>query len=884
MRKLRAWFIRLAGLFYPQERDSDHSRELLAHLEMHIEDNIQAGMTPLEARRVALLKLGGLEAAGRSCRERSGFPFVENLIQDIRFSSRTLLKSRVFTATAVLTLAVGTGATITVFSIVNALLFRPLPFRQPDRLVWITNPVIGAEGMPNMSRQSNLRSWREPNNSFEDFAGYLSYFERMNYTLTGQGDPARLRGVAVTYNFLKVLGVNLQQGRDFTAEESLRNGPRAIILTDRCWHRYFNGNPTLCGQPVTINGESWTVAGILPSTFDFSSVFTPGSVPADFIRPHPEIPGDRWGNFWAVIARLKPGVPIEKAQAEIDVINRQLQIAHPVRGNFGAILIPFHTYVSGSFRRPFFLISCAVGSVLLIACVNLSNLLLARSSVRRKEMAVRNALGAGRVRLFCQLLTESVLLSGFGAALGLFLAAASIRFLVHSSAFPLPLLSSVHIDFESLVFTLLVGTSTGILFGMAPALHLTRRDLQTDLNDSSRGSSEGAGRACLRDSLIVLEVALACVLLVGATLFTRSFLQLVSIDLGFRTDKVAVWHITPNRDFANFEQETAFYHDLIERVEATPGVAAVGSTSTLAMGLNDVVLIKAKGRAYNTGELPTASLREVSRGYFNTLTIPLHSGRFFDSRDRNYSLQPTNNVEESVVINQKLAMTLWNGEDAIGQTLLIEDRTPSLRCIVIGVIGNIRQNPLQDGASEVYLLGGGRDLVVRSSASLESIFPRVEATLKQLEPRMPTGQYQTLDSIVDKTIAPRRFVSLSLNIFSVVALLLAGLGIYGLIAYSVGCRTHEIGIRLALGSTRRAVLWLITRNGLKLALMGCGIGLLASLALSRFTRSLLTGVSYLDAMAFTLSPIILAAVVMVASWIPARRATRLNLMNALRNE
>ena len=808
------------------------------------------------------------------------------MANDIRLALRQLLKSPGFTIVAVLTIALGIGANTTIFSLVAAVLLRPLPFREPSRLVWIANPDLGAEGIPGLTRQANLRDWSKLNQSFEDLAGYVpSFSERTDLTLTGNGEPVRLKCAFVTGNFLKMLGVQPRLGRGFINEECQKNGPRAVILTDLFWKRRFHADIEIVGRSIEINHSSWTVVGVLPESFDFSSIFVPGSREVDFLRPHLDIAGyDNMGNLLAVIGRLKPGISIPQAQAEFRVLNKQLEIAHPERGKFGARLSPLREQITGRFRRPFLVLSCAVGCVLLIACANLSNLLLVRASARGKEIAIRCALGANRWRLVRQTLAESILLSGCGAVFGLLLAYVATNAMAQLQAFGIPLLPKVHVDGLALAFTMLLGVVTGLVFGIVPALQFFNGEPMGELKEAGRGSGHGRRRVRLRKALVVSEMALACLLLVGAGLLMRSFVQLLAVDPGFRPEGAAAWRIQPNREFTTPNGEFVFYDEVRRRVEALPGVSSATLTDELPMDLNDVLHVRAKGESYRQGETPVAFARSAQPGYFATMRIPLLAGRDFDSHDAPFDWhEPTQKV---VIVNERFAHAFWPGRDPLGQIVVLDGPPdPPAECHVVGVVGDVRQSALEQAAvAEIYLAGGGRYLVARAKGKLESILGPVSSVLREMDPTMALPEVRPLSQIIDRAVSPRRLITFLLGLFSLLALLLASLGIYGVIAYSVSQRTQEIGIRLALGSSVATVLRLILGEGMKLALIGCGLGLLGSLALSRVLQALLFGVSPADPFTFIKSGILMSVVALTACWLPALRASRVDPMVALHHE
>ena len=855
--------------------------ELSFHLAQGTADNLAAGMLPDEAARAARRRFGNVQNVREDCREVRGVNVGESLWQDVCFGVRMMRKNPGFTAVATLSLALGIGANTAIFSLVNGVLLRPLPFREPDRLVWIGNPVPG-DGLPGLTRRSNLVDWKKSNTSFEDLGAYLGFSERMTYTMVENGEPVRVEGAVVTEHFLDTLGVTLRLGRGFLAEECQANGSRAIILTERFWKERFQADPGIVGKSVTINSTSWAVVGILPASFDFSSLFTPGARAVDFLRAFQDKPNyDNMGNLMAVIGRLKPGVTIAAAQAELDVSNQQLRAAHPERGTFGARVAPLHERVSGSFRQPFIVLSLAVLGVLLIACVNLSNLLLARCALRQKEFAVRVALGARRARLIWQLLIESLLLSGCGALLGLPIAYLATNAVANSQAFSIPLLQSARVDTAALGFTVATSIVTGLAFGLAPALQLSRANWGEILKEGIRGSSHGWGRLGLRQALIVSEVALACLLLIGAGLLMRSFARLIEVDFGFHPARAAVWRVVPNRDFATRPQQDSFFRDLLDRVRVLPGVESATLAATLPLELSDVVRAHPQGATYRPGEMPGVFVREAGgMDYFKTLGIPLRAGRDFEPLDD--GLTP-----KVIVVNETLARNFWPGQAAVGQTLvLVNPPDPALDCKVVGVVGDGRQSALEETVGpEMFMFNwGGRHLIVRSRGALRTIVPAVRSALREFNPNMPVNEFQPLAQIVERVVSPKRLVARLLALFSALGLVLAAIGIYGVVACFVSQRTREIGIRLALGSPRSAVVRLVIWEGMLVAILGGGLGLITALALTRALQAQLFGVSPTDPLTFVSSTIVLMGVALLACWLPARRATRVDPMVALRTE
>jgi len=574
----------------------------------------------------------------------------------------------------------------------------------------------------------------------------------------------------------------------------------------------------------------------------------------------------------AVIGRLKPGVRVENAQGEFDLITQQVQQAHPERNRNGARLSSLRERISGRLRPAFFVLFCAVSCVLLIACTNLSNLLLARATSRRKEIAIRVALGAGRARLVRQMLTESLLLACCGAALGLPLAFVATRTLAATRAVSIPLLQSVTIDARALVFTLLAALVTGLLFGIVPALQVSRWDVPETLKEASRGSSEGGRGAWIRGTLVVSEVALACVLLVGAGLLIRSFLRLLEVDPGFRPEQTASWRIETGGRYNTPAQKDALYDQLVRGVGATPGVESVGLTDALPLGRNRSWGVAAKGVTYTRETYPVAFPRLINPGYIRTMKIPLRAGREFTEHDSADS-------QKVLIVNETMARRLWPDRDPLGQIAL--NGREEWR--VVGVVGDVRHGALeQEASSEMYFPiaqnrdWGSLDLVVRSKLPIQSLVSSVREALSRVDPNLPNSDFQPLEDLVDQAVSPRRFVTVLLGGFSFLALILASLGIYGVISYSVTQGTHEIGVRLALGAGVRAVLQLVVGQGLRLALVGIAIGLAGAFLLTRVLRTMLFGVRPTDLVTFLSVPLILSGATLLASYIPARRATKVD--------
>ncbi len=793
--------------------------------------------------------------------------------QDIRYSLRAFRRDTGFFATAVLMIGLGIGANTAIFSVVNALLFRPLQFPGAERLVWIAND--GKEGGLSSvtSRVATYVEWRKATQSLESMAAYFAFFDYGTYNLIGLGEPERLVGVGVSQDLLSFLGVQPELGRGFADDESKWNGTPAAILTHALWERRFGSDPQVIGRSVTLNDKSTVIVGVLPASFDFSTVFTPGSR-VDMLVPFPISPEtDRWGNTLAIIGRLKPNQTVQQAQAEFNVMNEQIRRAHPEWWTFGARVTPLQDHLTGRFRRGLLVLLCAVGAVLLVACTNLSNLILARSASRTKEMALRSALGASRWRLIRQTLTESLVLSFLGAALGICLAYLGIRYLTEIRGVSIPLLRTVRMDGSALLFTGLAAVATGILFGLAPAFGASGKKEFESLKDAGRGLSEGKRAAWTRSSLVVSEVALAFVLVVGAGLLIRSFARVLEVDLGFRPERAAAWRIDTGQKYTTPAQRVAFYERLVQGVEAVPGVESAGITDALPLSRDRTWGVAARGVVYPRGQLPLAHPRLIDWRYLRTMRIPLTAGRDFTARD-------TAESEKVIIVNEKMARTLWPNQNPIGQ-ITRESR-------VVGVVGNVRHQSLeQEGGLEMYLPitqvpSGSVELVVHTRLSPQSLAPSLRTALRAIEPTLPTVEFQELGELVDRAISPRRFLMMLLGAFALAGLLLASIGIYGVVSYTVNQRTPEIGIRMALGASAGQVQRHVM--GRTVALVGAGIfiGAAGALILARLMASLLFQMEPADPAIFGGAVLVLLGVAVMAGYVPARRASRVDPMSALR--
>ncbi|MEZ5283842.1 MAG: ABC transporter permease [Vicinamibacterales bacterium] len=797
---------------------------------------------------------------------------------DLRFALRTLRREWTFALFATLVTGLGIGASTTVFSVAHALLLRPLPFERPEQLVWIAN-----HDTPGLSGQTtqvdHMLDLREGASSLESLAGYFAFYGVGDSLMTGRGEPERLSGVPVSARFFDVLGVRPALGRTFTTEEGQWGGPRAVLLSHAFWERRFASDPGVVGLPLTLNDERYAVVGVLPESFDFASVFAPGGR-FDVFFAFPLSPEtNRWGNTMAMVGRLKPGVTAAAAQAEIEVLGAQFTADHPDRNSFEGRVRPLAEQVSGRLRPALFALVGAVIAVMLIVCANLSNLLLARAAARHREVAVRSAMGAGTGRLVAQMLTEGLVLSGLGALLGIGLAVVGTRTLASLDGLSLPLLRTVQVDGIALAFALGLTALTGVVFGLAPALSMQASRLHEALKDGTRGSTEGRGRRAARDVLVVSEIALACVLVAAAGLLIRSFVHVLDVDLGFQPARAATIRVDPDASYRTPDERNAYVDELLRRVREVPGVDAAGISNALPLGRNRTWGARARGKTYERGRAPSAYIRVVSDGYVEAMGIPLRAGRDLSDRD-------TSSSDPVVMVNESMARALWPGEDPVGQVILNAcgaDRR------VVGVVGDVRHLALEQSAgNEMYLPmrqcgdQSSSDLVVRSALPPGQLANAVRDALRPIAPSLPGGEFRDLQSLVDRSVSPRRFLVLLLGGFAAFALLLAALGIFAVVSYSVSRRSQEIGIRMALGASAGHVRGEIVARTLRLALAGMACGMLGAWILSRAMQGLLFGVTSTDPATFVATLVLIAGTALLAGYLPARRASRIDPLASLR--
>jgi putative ABC transport system permease protein len=813
---------------------------------------------------------------------------MQTLWQDLRYGARMLLRKPGFTLIAVLTLALGIGANTAIFSVVNAVLLRPLPYMQPEQLVWIweTSPKDEIKDEP--ASVPNFIDWRSQNQSFSEMAAFAG----TTTVLTNAGEPERIPGTSVTANFFATIGVNPMLGRGFVADENKPGNNHAVILSYELWQRRFSADPKMIGQKITLNGNPHEVVGVMPPGFKNPQPDEPR--PTELWLPlslNPAQAGRR-SDFLRVVARLKPEVSINQARAEMGTITGRLAEQYPQTNyGWGVTILPLHERIVGNLRPALWTLTGAVGFLLLIACANVANLLLARAASRQQEIAVRSALGAGRGRLVRQFLTESVLLALLGGVAGLIVGWWGVELLLALKPGNIPRLGEVRLSGQVFAFTSALALLTGIIFGLVPALHATTPNLNESLKEGGRGATDGVWSGRLRSALVVAEIALALVMLVGAGLMTRSFMRLQQVDPGFNPERVVTALIVlPVSKYPEGPQVTAFFHQLLERVRATAGVesVALGSGVPLATGAYNTFFIEGRPVPRPEEPQPDADYIRVSRDYFPALGIQFIRGE-------NFAAQYAADAPGVAIISQSMARKYFPNEDPIGKRLTTGNPQPPPGQTVpwrtiIGVVADTPSERLDAPPYAQFYVPfdqtGQRSLllITRTAGDPLQVVGALRAATWSLDKDQPLYNVRTMNDRMANSVAIRRFNMLLISIFAGLGLLLAAVGIYGVISYSVNQRTHEIGIRVALGAQSRDILRLIVGEGLRLTLTGVGSGLIAAFGLTRLMTTLLFEVSATDPLTFAGIALLLTFVALLACWIPARRATKVDPMIALRCE
>jgi putative ABC transport system permease protein len=809
---------------------------------------------------------------------------MQAFIQDLRYGARILWKNPGFTLIAVITLALGVGANTAIFSVANTALLRPLPYQNPDELVmvWETAPKLGFPH--NDVAPANFIDWRDQNRVFTQIAA----FGGASLSLTGLGEPERIEGERVSASLFPLLGVAPALGRVFTEQEDRSEAQGVIVLSHSLWQRRFGGDTGIIGQSLTLNNHPYTVVGVMPAHFRFPGREQEFWVPMAF---EPDEAAGRGDHYLSVVARLKPGVTRQQAQVEMDTIAARLQQQYPrTNTDQGVALIPLHEEFAGAIRKPLLILMGVVGFVLLIACANLTNLLLARATRRSSELTIRAALGASRMRLIRQLLTESVLLALSGGAVGALLAIWGVDLLETLIPENLAQARGVVVDGRVLGFSAAVSLLTGVVFGLAPALQISKLNLTEALKEGGRSGAGSGSQGRLRGALVIGEIALSLVLLTGAGLMIKSFYRLTGVDPGFQADKSLTMrmHLSGEK-YGDSVKRRTFYDHMLQQVQSIPGVQSAGVITQLPL--------TTQGLSFNfspegqppmpASNLPMAVFRVISQDYFRAMGIPLLRGRSFTPQD-------SADAQAVVVINRTMAERFWPGQEALGKRFKIgASDSPNPLMLVVGVVGDVRQSSLDQALKpEMYVshlqdrrfFAIPRDLVVRTTGDPLALAAAARAEIWKLDKDLPLYRVRTVEQILSASVAGQRFNMLLLTVFAALALLLAAVGVYGLMSYATAQRTREIGVRLALGARASDVLRLVMKQGLILTISGVAIGLVGAFALTRLMTGLLFGVSATDPMTFTLIAALLTLVALAACWIPARRAARVDPMVALRYE
>ena len=822
---------------------------------------------------------------------------MNTLAHDIRYALRAFAKNPGFTLAAVLSLAIGIGANTSIFSVANALLLRPLPYKDANRLVILWNRSPGLNITEDWFSPAQYLDIKNGHHGFEQVAIAIGG----NYNLTGEREPERVGVTRVSSNLLPMLGVSAERGRLFVPGEDSPGAAATAVLTDGMWARRYGRDPEMIGKSITINGQPYEVVGILPQRFALPREVLPlldGTEQADIFLPLPLAPNAaqiRTNEDYNLVGKLKPGVSVVQAQAELDTITARLRRDYPENyppnGGLTFSIVPLLEQVVGNVRPALLVLLGSVGLVLLIACANVANLQLSRAVARQQEIAVRTALGASRWRIIRQLLTESVLLALGGGALGILMCLWSMQWMRVLGTKSIPRLQDVGIDSRVLLFTVLLSVCSGILFGLAPALRVSRLDLNATLKDASRGSAGtsavwGHGNN-VRRLLVVSELALSLVLLIGAGLLIRSFVRLQNVSPGFNAQNVLTFDLTmTGRKYGDKQAILNTYRQLWDRLEHVPGVSASGGVTSLPLSQAYAwTPITVEGRTPLPGEkFLNADERVVGGHYFEAMGIPLRRGRFFNEQDD--ASKP-----RVVLVDEYMAEQVWSGQDPIGKRIhIVELKSDDPWQTVVGVVGRVKQDTLDSDPRIAFYLPQTQyptramTVALRSGHEPSGVLSAVKNELRKLDADLPMYYIRTMQQRVDESLARRRFSMLLLAVFAGVALALATIGIYGVMAYLVNQGTREIGIRVALGATRRNIVSLVVRQGMALALSGVAIGLAGTFLLTRLIRSLLFGVQATDPVTFVGIALLLGLVALLASYIPARRASRVDPLVALRYE
>jgi predicted permease len=882
MKAVRAWFMRLFGVFGSTRAERELSAEIDSHLQLHIDDNLRAGMTPQEARRRALIALGGVDSTKEAYRDRRGLPAFESVVRDLRYGTRTLLKTPGFALAGVVILGLGIGVNSAIFTVVNAVVLKPLPFAESDRIMrlWQTPPQSLFTTPIFAISPANFIDWEEQNQVFERLAIYRT--GRM--TLTGHGDPDSIVALRASADFLPILGLTPTIGRGFTKDENRSGSAMTVLLSDALFKTRFGGDPSILGRTITLNRVPYTVIGVVPPITTFAQVaqvFVPLAWTA-------EERATRNNHNYLGIAQLKRGVDVARAQADMAAISERLALAYPDDNKeWGALVRPLQEDMIGNVKSSLLVLLGAVALVLLIACANLANLMLVRTHSRAKEIAVRGALGASRMRVVQQLLAEGLVLGAGGGLAGLLAAFYGVDLLIAAFGTALPRASEVTVDARVLAFTAAIAMITGLLAAFVPAWQLSGRDANDALKTGPGRGNSSAGHGRMRNVLVVSEVALALMLLIGAGLLMRSLSGLRSVDPGFDAgNTLTATIVIPNAKYTTPEQRNQFFDRVLQNVLALPGVESAAWIDNLPLQGGSTQYVAVEGQPQlKESELPVVAVRMPSPGYFKTSKIQMLAGRDFSDADGF-------GKPAVVIVSEGTAKRFWPNQDPIGKRLTLTMMTKEA-ATVVGVVREVKTGSLDQTEAEsetaIYAPAAqfgynGSTITVRTAVEPRSLTRGLIGAVRAVDREQPVLDIATMDEVVEESLGQRPFAMMLLAAFATLALVLASVGIYSVLAYTVRQRVREIGIRMALGAPSGGVLRLVVIEGLKPTLIGVALGLVLAAALVRVMTTLLYGVDQHDPGTFSAVAVIMLMVGSVATLVPAYRATRVDPIVTLRSE
>ena len=879
---------RVRSLFHKPQVESELGKEMRFHLEQQTAENIAGGMNSEEARLAALRSIGGVTQILEECRDMRRTNYLEECLRDLRYAARTLLANPGFSIVIVLTMALSLGANTAIFSVIDGVLLRSLPYPQPDRLVRLFLSVPEYPKFP--INPFDFHDYRERAKSFESLAAYT----HDDLELSGVDEPIRLSAFAVTSGFFHVLGVNPLMGREFSTKEELPKSDQAVILSNRIWRTRFGARADIIGQKLTISGRPVIVVGVLPPAVEhpgnmYRAVSYGDTVDAWVPFTFEGNSSERGSHFLDCIGRLKPGVTPERAQSEMNDLMAQMAREHEGDRNWKVMVIPLKQEITGKSQRLLFVVLGAAAALLVIACVNAANLLLARASIRQREIALRSALGAQKSRLIRQMLTESLLISLVGAVLGCLIAVGGVRALVSLLPANFPRVGDIHVNGLMFLFALGVSLATGILFGLAPAIQSSSTDLVKPLRESGRSTTSSAAALRLRDGLVICEVALACLLVIGAGLMLRSFVNLLRTDPGFHYDHVLTASISlPEVRYKTPESVGIFYDKLVRQLGSAQGVRFVGIGSDLPWtGYDDNAGgFHVEGETPPPGQFFHARYHMATSDFFRTLGIALVEGRYFTAHD-------TKDSGKVLVINRAMALRYWRTTKIIGRRMTFSDKPKDADWMtIVGVVGDVKDTPASDGAEPAFWWPVSQApfspvemaVALTGSADMGSMANELRATVRELDPDLAVADIRPMEKVAGNSYSASRFALFLIGLFALLALSLAAIGTYGIISYSVNQRSHEFGVRMALGASSRDVLGSVVKEGMRLSLLGIVVGVGCGLALGRLLASLLYGVHASDPTTIASACFVIISASALACFIPARRATRNDPMQVLRAE